>query len=325
MPLDPKSIRTPSFRAKLSQLTGVAADEKALLQRIGALMDTLVFTQRQAGNPRDRRRFVRSDVPVPQNVQVNGITGGITATWDPVDVAKLAFYEAQVSESTTFATGDSQAVLGNTFSFRAQPASGTLFFRVRTVIKGGDTSLWAQTQSVTVGGSTIFSADQDYIDPENRTTVSPKPTLTGASLDSVSGNKVFIGIGAHIGPSPLTFSDTGLSGNTNLRNEITYDTYETNSPFPSLEQRRAPSIGEFIDEEAFYTFSDSFYLRFATLTNSITDFFDVQDMNLNPSQFENPSQFDTEFLRYRTLGTFYAPAFPQTGIVLNASTGIIRF
>jgi len=319
MALDRKAIRTPSFRAKLSQLKGVSADEKALFQRVGNLIDTLIFTQRQGANPRERRRIVSSNVPVPQNVQLNTITGGINVTWDPVDIPELGFYEVQVSETTTFATGESFVVLGTSFSFRGVPDNGLLFFRLRSVLKGGATSEWAQTLASTDTRSVVFSADQDYIEPENRTTVEPKPTLLGAPLAADLGSKAFVGIGAYIGPSPLTFSDTYFDGNTDLRNEVNYDLYEENTPFPSTEQRRAPTVGEYIDADPFYTFSDSFYMRFGMLPGSITDFFNVASLTLTPSTF------DVEFLRYRILNSFYSPGFAQAGYTLLASLGTVRF
>lgn len=319
MPQDPKSVRTPSFRAKLSSIRGLSGEEKALLQRVGNLIDTFTIAQKQTSNPRGQRRKVKATVPRPTNVQINTITGGVNVTWDEVDIPELDFYEIQFSESATFAENNSFTVLGNRMSFRASPASGSLFVRLRTVTKRGDASLFTNTISLTVSGASIFSTDQDQIDPENRTTVSPKPTLVGTALTSETDNHAFVGIGAYVGPSPLLFSDDDqLKSNTNIRHEVTYTIHENTEPYPGIEQRLAPTIGEFIDVDDFYTFSPSFYCRFAVMPRNITDFF--KDITIT----QDPSELDIEFLRYRIVETFYEPNFNQAGIVFSASMANIR-
>jgi len=319
VPKDDRAIRPPSFRAKLSQIKGVAPEEKALLQRIGNLVDVLTFDQRQSQNPRIRRRRPSLKVPKPSNVAITGITGGIQVTWNEVAVSELDFYEVQIAESVTFVNADVFEVVGTSISYRDTPASGTIFLRLRTVTKRGQVSDYTATLSAIVAGSSIFASDQDHIEPENRTSVSPKPTLIGAELSPVDGAEVFVGIGAMLGPSPLTLDDTHQGGNTNLRHEVTYTLHSPASPFPGLEQRRAPTIGEYIDADAFYTYSPGFYMRMAVLPNSITDFFVVTEVE------EDPSEFDVEFLRYRILNDFYVAGFAQAGYVFNAALSTIKF
>lgn len=321
MPKDTFAIRPPSYRAKLNQIRGVSPDEKALLQRIGGLIDVLSFSQRQSSNPRLRRRIPSDAVPVPQNVDVTTITGGITVTWDPVAVGELEFYEVEVAESTTFVDPAIFQVINNSLTYRATPANGVLFIRLRTVTKRGFASEYTPTLSVTVAGSTIFATDQDHIEPENRTTVTPRPTLQGALLSSELGNKAFVGAGAYCGPSPLTFSDAheGFTSNVNIRNEVTYTAFDEPSPYPGFQQLLAPTIGEYIDADGFYTYSPQFYTRFITLPNSFADFFDLISLTTDPTTI------DVEFLRYRVLNAFYKPFFNQAGYVLSATLSTIRF
>lgn len=321
MPKDSKIIRPPSFRAKLNQIKGLAPEEKALMQRIGALIDTFAINQKQISNPRSRRRTLSSAVPIPQNVNATGITGGVQVTWDEVD-GQIDFYEIQFSESVTFAVAETFQVIGTRMSFRSLPASGTLFVRLRTVTKQGNVSLYTNTLSLTVSGASVFSADFDHIEPENRTTVSPKPTLLGRELNLTgSGEKAFVGVGTYLGPSPLTINDghPGFSANSNIRNEVTYTVYEDSSPFPGIEQHLAPTIGEYIDHDGFYTYTPQFYSRFAILPNSIADFFEVIDLTADPSEL------DIEFLRYRIINSFYNPDFNQAGISISASMANIKF
>ncbi len=321
MPKDPDGIRTPSFRAKINQLRGLAPEEKALMVRISNILDTFTISQKQASNPRGRRRKFSTAVPAPTNVTINGITGGLQISWDPVEIS-IDFYEVQISNTVTFSRFESfQVISGTKISFR-NSSFDTAFVRIRTVTKKGEVSNFTNTVSASVGGASIFQADQDRIEPENRTSVSPKPTLLGSTFTTDDGDKLFLGIGPYIGPSPLTISNNvvGYSANVDIRHEVSYTAFQEGFPYPGIEQRLAPTIGEYIDRSKFYTYSPSFYVRFAILPNPISDIFDEIDLSLDPSTI------DIEHLRYRIINNnFYAPNFNQTGIVLTSSFGALKF
>lgn len=323
MPKDDKARRPPSYQSKLSQIRGVSGEEKALLQRVGNLIDVLTFAQRQNQNPRGRRRQITNEVPTPRNVRASPTSGGVQVTWDPVDMIELDFYEVQIAETTTFAQYVSFEVIDTGIAYRAQPPSGALFFRIRAVSKRGAASLWSTTVEGNVFGNTIFEADQDHIEPENRTTVSPKPTLVGELFQVGLGNKAFMGIGAYVGPSPLTFSDNqrGFPSNTNLRHEISYNVHDVDSPYPGLDQRFGPTIGKFIDADVFYTYTPSFYMYMSCMPASISDFFPEIDLDDTQATL----QLNVQFLRYAARNDFYNPEFAQTGYVFNATMSNIKF
>lgn len=321
MPRDPRSIRTPSFRAKLNQIKGLSGEEKALTQRIGNLIDTLTITQRQVANPRGRRRRFSQSVPRPASVTSTGITGGVQVRWSAVDFSELYFYEIDLDESAAFPNPRTFQTVNNVMSFRASPGSGSLFIRIRTVAKDGRVSRYTPTESVAIAGATVFRADQDNIYPENRTTVSPKPTLLGDDVSTVSGSKAFVGAGAVVGPSPLTVDNqhSGYELDVDLRNDVTATLHQASEPFPGLEQRTWPGVLEYIDEDTFYSFDPQFYLRPIQLPSHVADFFATQTLTANPSTL------NIEMLRYRLIGEFYSPQSPQTGTVQNASMGTIHF
>lgn len=311
------------MRAKLSQLRGLAPDEKALMQRIGNLLDAFHLSQRQTQNPRQRRRIVKTRIPKPTNVSVLPTTGGVQATWDRVNIRELDFYELDYAESAIFTDATTLQIFSPPVSIRASPASGTLFLRVRTVTKRGEVSPYTNTVSLSVAGSSVFSSDQDHIEPENRTTVSPKPKLLGASLDNEGDENFFTGVGAYAGPSPLTLDDDdiGFRANIDIRHEITYNLHDSSSPFPGI-QDKVSLVDEFIDEDrtgGFYNYDPSFYIRFAVMPHSFSDFFTVGTMPFDPANL------DVEFLRYRILNNFYFPDFNQAGYIFNAALSTIKF
>lgn len=323
MPKDEKALRPPSYRAKLNQIRGVGPEEKALLQRVGNLIDVLTFAQRQNQNPRGQRRQVTRDIPSPQNVQATPTSGGVLVSWDSVDMIELEFYEVQVSETTTFASFVSFEVIDTNFAYRAQPSSGTLFFRIRAVSKRGATSLWSATVEGNVFGNTIFQADQDHIEPENRTTVSPKPTLVGDLFQVGLGNRAFVGIGAYVGPSPLTIVDVqpAFPSDPLQRHEISYTVFDVDLPYPGIDQRIGPTIGRFIDVDGFYTYTPSFYMHMSCMPASISDFFPEIDLDDTQATL----QLDVEFLRYTPGSDFYNPQYAQTGYVFSATMSNIKF
>lgn len=324
-------IRPPSFRAKLSAMKGLSAEEKALFQRIGNLVDVLSYTQRQENNPGasgTRSRKPDARIPVPQNVTTTGTFGGVEVKWDAVDFRStrgasdgVAFYEVQFSETSTFATFNKIETVGTRVVIKQQTDSNTLFARLRTVSKRGLTSDFTTATGVSTAEA-AFLADQDNISPENRTAVLPHPELLGGALDNDGGGSTFTGIGASVGPSPFTLSDehSGWSSNVDIRHDITFNLHENSEPFPGLEDQRLETVGqEFLEESTFYTFSPNFYIRPQILTGSFTDFFQVQIAALDPTQI------DVEFLRYRILDSFYFPEHVQTGILWDASMSTLKF
>jgi hypothetical protein len=143
-------------------MKGLAPEEKALFQRIGNLVDVLSFSQRQENNPGlARSRKNSPKIPKPQNATATGVAGGVEFKWDAVDfnvrADGLAFYEVQFSESISFVDLDVIESVGTRVIIKTNPASGTLFLRVRTVSKRGLVSDFTTTSSVSTAGE-IFTA-----------------------------------------------------------------------------------------------------------------------------------------------------------------------
>ena len=318
-------IRPPSYRAKLSQMIGMSPEEKALFQRIGNLIDVLSFGSRQPMNPgknTTRARVIDATVPTPQNLVVTGTFGGIVVEWDAIDFSELAFYEVQFDGSSVFSSPETLQSVDTRVVIK-QFVEGDIFFvRVRAVSKRGLVSSYTSTQSISSVSIDFLNADQDYIDPENRTAVIPLPELLGSPLDNADGAFIFTGVGACVGPSPLTISDTSaeFSSNIFIRNDITYCLHENISHFPGLENRYLDGLShDFLEQSTFYSFSPRFYIRPQIYTGSFSDHFDVETI------LNDPVQIDVDFLRYRIIGIFYNPEHPQTGIVLNASMSTLKF
>lgn len=307
-------------------MVGLAANEKALFQRIGNLVDVLSFAQRQVANPgRGQARKQNKTVPVPQNVTATGIVSGVEVKWDAVDIGELEFYELHYGETSTFSSFKEIQTVGTRVVIKDRISSGSLFIRLRAVSKRGLCSNWTATSNVTTDIS-YFNSDQDAIEPENRSAVLPKPELLGSALAASSGDDyVFVGVGANVGPSPINLDDTGqtdFATNVNVRHDITYVLHENATPYPGLEACRLETIGDRYleqEEDTFYTYSPSFYIYPHVLSGSFTDFFDVATVTTDPAQV------DVEMLRYQDSLNFYVTHYRQAGFIYNAVMSNIKF
>lgn len=308
-----RKARLPSTLAKISQIRGLSPEEKALMVRIGNLVDNTVITQRglsNAGQVKGRKNSAL--VPIPQNVITTIVIGGVDVSWDPVDFNKFSKYELLYDITPTFITATAVELV-NARTVIKQQFTGDVYIKVRTVDYVGNCSDYSSTSTVGIS-SNAYDSDQDYIEPENRTTVTPKPTLLSKGLLFGGGETVFVGIGAATGPGPLTFFDeANIGGQSELRgkirNQITYSLLDFYMP---LEDRTAGIPDYQKDTEQFYRYSPFFYIQTQVFTGSITDFF-------NTAQPESdPLTADIEFLRYLSV------PHTETGIILNASNSTIK-
>ena len=258
--------RLPSITAKFSTITDMRPEEKALLVRIGNLIDATVIAERAFNDPRATPGTKFSeDVPVPQNITSTIIMDGIVLKWDPVDFNEFEIYEVQFAKTTTFSTFTSQFATVNTVTLRDN-VNETVFARVRTISRRGTASAFSATQTINVQNS-LFEVDTDFDFFENRTTVNPQPITLGASIDTVSGDSFFVSVGGSVGPSPLTLTDlvgikTDIEGNAivnSLRNQISYVIEENDT----TRGFGLAGIPDAFDEDAFsrfYPFVGGFYL-----------------------------------------------------------------
>lgn len=316
-------IRSPSFKTKLSSITGVNSEEKALIIRIGNLIDFLTQEQLQESNPNIKSKKFSNLVPVPQNVSTTVLDGGFTIKWDPVDFSGFSFYEVQIDSSTVFPDPRIFEIIDTKFTLKEDIGS-SLYIRIRTVSKRGLVSAFTSTETITVVDSDI-AVDSDQRDFENRTSVLTKPLLQGSELDVITGDSILVGVGGIVAGSPLTQEDRheGFPNNSNRINEITYDLIEHSNSCNSFQEKIVGIPDDFIEQSDFYLFEvpgtsgQAFYYSTFIYPSSFIDFFDITDLSTDPSTI------DIEFLRYRS-ESFYFPNYPQSGIILSAWNSIFK-
>jgi len=312
---DPR-MRLPSIAAKIQTIRGFSsAEERMLFLRIANLVDAAVVAERGIGNPEGGGKRFSLRVPVPSNLTTRFILSGIEVIWDTVDFDNFQAYEIQFSDTTTFASFTSQITTVARATIRDANFTD-IFIRVRTLSRTGQASGFSSTASLTIIDS-VNDVDGDVIYPENRTTVNPQPQLLGVPFAAIPGDTYFVGMGAAVGPGPLTFYDESQGGQGDPTSQISYVLEENDTEVDIL---RA-GLPTFFDEssESFYPFVDGSTLspggarRFNVFSGSISDFFYIQDYT------ETPATMDIRLLPY-----FNKTNHEQTGTIITATLGMIK-
>lgn len=320
MPRNPdRRARIPSITGKLQAIRGLPPPEKALFLRVGALVDALIITQRKLANPNDdHNKKVSVKVPVPQNVTPTGILDGVELSWSNVDFNSLLAYEVQYDSSAHFPSPNARMVGTNRTTIRDSSTNTDLYFRVRTISRKDGASEWSTTSNLTLIKE-IYETDSDSINPENRTTVNPRPELLGSTMSVISGARVFVGTGACTGPGPITLTDfSNTQGNhTPVRHQITYRLEENDSTVEEKSLKLPTLFNESTQSSEFYPFADGYSVdasdrEFTVHPGSFSDFFYGYALTTDPSNV------DVKFLGY------ISTPHEETGTIVTASHGLIK-
>lgn len=127
-------------------------DERALLIRIGTLIDAVIKQDRglqNVGEDLDKRDLSSSRVPTPTG-EFTEIVRGLHVLIDPVDYSGLAFYEVQTDTTEAFADPLTTRSYTSNIVQRGLTVGSTYYARVRAVGKEGETSPWASLGSIVV-------------------------------------------------------------------------------------------------------------------------------------------------------------------------------
>jgi hypothetical protein len=281
----------------MSEIKGLRADERQMVVRIANLVDSFVVAQRNIANAGEvLGRNVVAFVPVPQNLAVSIIVGGVAVEWDAVDFDQFSHYEVQYATTSTFA--DAQSIQQFTNRVQIKGNFTTLAVRVRTVDLKGNTSEFNSSTLITVS-TTPFDVDTDSQIFESRARLPVQPELLGATFSNTTGTEqVFTGVGGAVGPSPISFDDTSNSGSTTLRNQITYTLQEDDVAQQGITMGLPSNHDEGNGEGP---------REFQSFTGSFVDFFYI-------IQLVGDTGFvDVLFLEYR------AAPHEQSGVVNNAA------
>jgi hypothetical protein len=304
-----KASRLPSIAAKMSTLTGVSTSEKQLLIRIGNLVDTITVSQRNLTNPGERGpRVLSRRVPKPANMTIATANAGVDVTWDAVDFNSFQLYEVQHYPDITFADPITINAFTNKVAIKGI-TDETIVVRVRTVDRIGNVSEWETGSIITLATSILFSFDTDHKDYENRTRVTVSPFLSGGFASTGLVSRVLAGVGAAVGPGPVTFYDPSFGGRSGLKNQITYTLLENDVIIIQEKTMGLPILFYEVGD----TTTDSNGRHYTSFSGSFLDFFNVAEL------IQDPSAQVVSFLDY------LQTPHEQSGIVYNATLGVIKF
>jgi len=149
----------PSMAAKMQSLRVDDKAEKALLVRIGTLIDTIVEAQRGSANapgsiPR-KANVNNLKKPKPLTGASENIFNGASVSIDASSSAvNLSHYEAQIDSNSNFNAPTTKEVFTTGTTFKGLATSTQYHIRIRPVTKNGQVGEWAILDSILTTGQT---------------------------------------------------------------------------------------------------------------------------------------------------------------------------
>jgi len=306
-----KQFRLPSIAAKMSTITGLDGSEKALMVRIGNLIDAFTVQQRNVNNPGIvGPRVLSNRIPKVSNLTLTIIGGGVDAVWDAVEqhFSNFETYEVEYAENTTYVDSTVLIAPTNKISIKGLPSGSSVAVRVRVVDRVGRVGLWTSSETTPIGTLPLFSVDGDSADFENRTVVFPAPELFGGASSASSLVTSITGVGGAVGPSPTTFYDASDGGRPGKINQISYSLIENESIISQVGVMGLPTLFYELGD----TLSDANGRHYMSFPGSFVDFFEPEEADFDPSVM------GIVFLLYTET------PHEQMGTIHNATMGTIK-
>lgn len=154
----------PSMAKEMQGLKLDNREEKAMMVRIGVLIDALVEAQRGLGNPGQNTRRTNTNnlhKPKPLVGSTENLFNAANVSLDPTSTsANLSHQEVQIDTSEGFSNPTTKKVFANNITFKGLVDSTTYNIRARPVTKEGTVGDWAILDPVTTTSSTS-EADLD--------------------------------------------------------------------------------------------------------------------------------------------------------------------
>ena len=180
----------PSMASKMQSLRVDDPAEKALLVRLGTLIDAIVEAQRGLANPGEGTRRANTN-NLKKAKKVTGATenlfNAVSVNLSPTTTsANLSHQEVQLDSDPAFSAPTQKQVFANSTTFKGLVEGRTYNVRARLVTKNGQVSDWAILDAVTTTKSTSV-ADLDG-DKLGATVESKEFTVSNSSQQFFCGS-----------------------------------------------------------------------------------------------------------------------------------------
>jgi hypothetical protein len=155
----------PSIGSYLQGLKIKDKSEKALMVRLGTLLDAVINNQRglaNAGTKMSRRsQAINAKRPAKIVGTTENVFNGVAVTIDPVkSTTGLATYEIQIDSNRNFSNPTTKEVFSTNVVFKGLTAGAIYYIRARVITKSGQAGPWTLFDSVTTTPSAgLTSAD----------------------------------------------------------------------------------------------------------------------------------------------------------------------
>lgn len=216
----------PSLAKYFSSIRGVPTEERALLQRIGVLIDAIVESERGSSNIGGVRKRALDESMDEVDGTVSDVLRSAQIDMDTVDSKNLSHYEVQLDTDPNFSDPTDYESFGANLNIKGLTPDQNYTVRARQVTKDGLSSAWKELGDILVTALTVILEAT-----ERGNAAESAPITLESSLEVLSG-------GAHTGIETDNEQDIFSTRDGEIVQEREFRTYTTESGEVTLLRQR---------------------------------------------------------------------------------------
>jgi hypothetical protein len=224
----------PSMATYFQSLNGLETEEKALMIRMGVLIDAIVESERGMSNIGSaERRELDAAQKTPEG-EVNNVLRSVQINLDPTDSKNLSHYEVQTDTDSNFSDPTSFQSFKTDLNIKGLTTDQNYSVRVRSITKAGLVSLWNTL------GTVLVTAFRAILQSTAKGTSASSGTMNfpASGLELWSGGLFFVDNFANASTSNDNSASLTLYVDAIAEQTITLRGYNTTTSTQFLDQKK---------------------------------------------------------------------------------------
>ena len=224
----------PSMATYFQSLNGMDKNEKALMVRMGVLIDAIVESERGMSNIGSASKRELDGSQKTTEGEVNNVLRSVQVNLDPTDSKNLSHYEIQTDTDSNFSDPTSYQSFKTDLNIKGLTSDQNYSIRVRSITKDGLASFWNTL------GTVLVTAFRAILQSTTKGTAATSGTVTfpASGLELWSGALFFVDSFANASTSNDNSSSLTLEVDTVTQQIITIRGYNTTVATQFLDQRK---------------------------------------------------------------------------------------
>src|SRR3990167_4120232 len=224
----------PSMATYFQSLNGMDKNEKALMVRMGVLIDAIVESERGMSNIGSASKRELDGSQKTTEGEVNNVLRSVQVNLDPTDSKNLSHYEIQTDTDSNFSDPTSYQSFKTDLNIKGLTSDQNYSISVRSITKDGLASFWNTL------GTVLVTAFRAILQSTTKGTAATSGTVTfpASGLELWSGALFFVDSFANASTSNDNSSSLTLEVDTVTQQIITIRGYNTTVATQFLDQRK---------------------------------------------------------------------------------------